>query len=100
MNKITKAHFALYQYMKETHENDRQFHKEDMLKIYNQFVVPNKRPTDPERLTEDQIYNNASTWLSRAISALVRHGYFGLTFKENIEPLEIEDKKELICEMA
>lgn len=96
---MNRAHLELYQYMKETCDNGKQFYKEDMLRIYNQFVVPNKRPTDPERLTSEQIYNNASIWMNNAISSLVRRGYFGLTFLKDTESLNV-DKKELIYQIG
>lgn len=82
---IKKGHLELYKYMKDRYENGEQFKKDDLMEIYNRFVVPSKRPSDAQRLTEEQLYNNASQWLNRSISVLVRRGYLGLTFKKDLK---------------
>jgi hypothetical protein len=84
--KITRAQVELYKCMKEKHESNIQFNKEDMLEIYNRFVFSKKRQSDFQRrrLTEDQVYNNASNWLNNAICRLIRTGYIGLTFEKSL----------------
>lgn len=80
---LKKAHLELYKYMKKRYENNENFNKEDLLRIYNSYVTSTKRLAGSRALTEEQGYNNASTWLNRAISILVRRGYLGLTFRKN-----------------
>lgn len=81
------AQLELYMLMKEKHEKGEQFRKEDLMDIYDKHVdkqIPNRRYTNDNILTEEQIYSNASSWLNRAISILIRRGYLGLTFKEEV----------------
>ncbi len=87
--KIQKAHIELYKYVKDKYEQGDKFHKDDLLEIYNRFVRIRK-PSDYNFrvLTEEQLYNNASAWLDRAISVLVRRGYLGLIFRIDVGPIE------------
>ncbi len=85
---IKKGHVELYKRMELKHKDKEQFQKEDLMEIYNSFVVPRKRQYDRRRLTEEQVYNNASAWLDRAIAVLVRRGYLGLIFRIDVGPIE------------
>lgn len=103
MKPLNKAQLELYILMKEKYEKGEQFKKEDLLGIYDRYVNKNKRlrnqgyPNNND-LTEELLYSNASGWLSRAIATLVRRGYLGLTFNEEINcSKEIDRKLEICC---
>lgn len=101
MKPLNKAQLELYILMKEKCEKREQFKKEDLLGIYDRYVqkqIHNKNYTGGHDLTDVQIYENASGWLNRAIATLVRRGYLGLTFNEEINcSKEINRKLEICC---
>lgn len=94
---VNKAQEVLYECMKLRHETKNSFTKKDLFDIYNDFVVPDKRAFDRNRLSDEQIYNNASAWLNRSIASLVRNGWLGLTFNKDIKMIDnhnlIEDEE-------
>jgi hypothetical protein len=84
----TESHRELYEYLKQQDKAGLGFSRPALFEIYNSFVVPNKRPTDSERLTEEQIYHNFSSWLNYALVALIRQDCFLLIFKDNRKRLK------------
>ncbi len=96
--KTKKAHLELYKCMQDKHKRKEQFTKSDLLEIYSKFVISNKKVYGYRELTEDAIYNGASTWLNRAISILVRRGYLGLIFRGIPPKREICKNVEVLCQ--
>lgn len=91
--RVTEAQFELYKLMKKRHDSGTPFIKQDMLDIYNGFVVSRSscfRLGIEDKRTEEEIYNRASKWMNSAIARLVRVGYFGLQFKVPVCGLEME----------
>jgi hypothetical protein len=84
------SHLMLYSLMKETHDLGLSLDKERVMDIYKKYVLPEKRFRDHHRLTEEQVHNNAFSWMQKAIVSLIKRGYLGLTFNKN--PRCIEDK--------
>ncbi len=91
INGITKAQLELYQYMQFRSKNCDQFNKDDLMEIYNRFVEKKNRNDycpKPKAKTEEELYNNASSWLNRSIATLIREGYLGLIFRVDVGPIE------------
>lgn len=88
--KPTQGQLELYKAMKSRHISGEQFTKEDMLKIYNNYVFAEKRFDDFQkgRLSEDQLYNNASHWMESSICSLLKKGYLGLNFRRDLDGTE------------
>ncbi len=88
--KPTQAQLELYKRMKARHVSGEQFEREDMLEIYNNYVFAEKRFDDFQRrrLTEEQVYNNASHWMDTAICSLLKKGYLGLSFRKELDGTE------------
>ncbi len=85
---VNEAQSVLYECMKLRHDTKNSFTRKDLFEIYNNFVVPDKRQFDRNRLSDEQIYNNASSWLNRSIASLVRNGWLGLTFNKDIKRID------------
>ncbi|HDY68144.1 hypothetical protein LCGC14_1610570 [marine sediment metagenome] len=89
--RIKESHLELYEYMKRKHDNGEQFTRSDLFEIYSKFVVRNKKlPEYRQEMTEEQILRNAISWLSVAITILIKRGYLGLTFRKNIISKKVE----------
>ena len=93
LTKIKPAHTELYKRMKLRNDEGAQFTKDDLLEIYSRFVNPEKRKFDYDRsrLTDEQIYGNASAWMNKAIVALIRRGYFRLVFLKPVDSMVMEE---------
>ncbi len=90
MTKLKEGHLVLYSVMKDQHEKKLAFTKEMMLDIYKTHVMfsQGKHSYAKKKLpTEEQIYNNASAWMNKAIIMLVRRGYLGLMFNKDAEAI-------------
>ena len=91
--KTTKSHLELYKLMKHRHENKQQFTRQDLLNVYKTHVKPNKhweKQRSLEHSIEVRINRNASAWINNAILTLIKKGYIGLIFLEDMEkPKEI-----------
>jgi len=84
---INKAHLELYKALYFAERKGTQFTKEDLLELHKKYVVPNKVRYDAHLRTQEQKYHNASSWMNKAMSVLIRRGYLGLTFKKDLRCL-------------
>ena len=93
---VNAAQKALYDVMKLRHDMGISFSRSDLMEIYNTYTSRKTKWYDGRdkaflnKLSDEQIYNNASAWLNRSIVSLVRNGWVGLTFEKGSKMLDNE----------
>jgi len=88
---LNKPTYELYKVLKEKHETGGRMTREELLEIHSMLECTHHRKFSYKELTEDQKFNNASSWLNGAIARLIRRGWLGLTFKKDIIECESDE---------
>ena len=99
---IRQAHIVLYNEMCRIHLENKFISKEDILHVYNEYVIKNKKywPKNPK--TDTTTSMNAMQWFDRALVVLVKRGYLGFTYlkKPNLLPKEVKPLKMIEAEVS